>query len=248
MPNFNFNCNCDDGAQVATLKNIRDRVMIRLGYAAQVDNPPPGMEVLLNSFIQGAQETIHSKYPGRRLSRLFSWLMTAGERYYGIADNDQQDPYNSFPCTKLLDPQHIEWVGFYDLNNTWTPLVHGIRPELYTRANITPGWPAFYEVRQCIEVFPAPQAAYTLVVKGSFGLLPFAEDTDVCTVDSEIIFNLALSDAKAHYRQPDADRYAARAAAMLGDQVAGDHQTARYIPGQRSEIPEPPPIFLPLVP
>lgn len=248
MPNFNFNCNCDDGAQTATLKNVRDKVMIRLGYAAQVDNPPPGMEVLLNSFVQSAQETIYRKYPGKRTSRFFSWLMTAGERYYGIADNEQQDPYSSFPCTKVMNPNQVEWAGFYDLNNTWTPLVQGIRPELYTRANVTPGWPHFYEIRQCIEVFPAPQAAYTLVIKANFGLLPFTVDGDFCTVDSEIIFNLALADAKAHYGQPDADRYASRAAAMLGDQVAGDHQTARYVPGQVASIPQAPPVFTPLLP
>ena len=246
MADLNLNCNCDDGAQTATLEDIRNRVLIRLGYAAQVANPPPGMVVLLNSFIQGAQETVYRKYPGKRTVRFFSWLMTIGERFYGIADNDQTGGGAAFPCDKIMSPGDIEWVGFYDLNNAWFPLTNGIPPEFYTSASAANGWPAFYEIRQCIEIFPAPQAAYTLVIKGSFGLLPFADDADFCTVDSEIIFNLALADAKAHYGQPDADRYAARAAAMLGDEVAGDHQTARYVPGQVPNTPAAPPLYVPV--
>lgn len=244
MPNYN--CNCGDSAYTDTLSGLRRRVLIRLGFAAQLDNPPPGMVVLINDFLQTAQKQAYLRYPELGTERLFSWTMTPGERYYGIRENDEQTPYQSDSCTKVLEPKKISWVGFRDNNNTWVPLREGINPVRYT-SDINTGWPDSYEIRQCIEVFPAPQQNYTLWVKGHFGLLPFAEDTDVTTIDPELVYLLALAMAKAHYQQSDAQTIFTQATNYMGQLTAGQHGLKRYVPGTVEIPPEAPPVFLPLV-
>lgn len=238
MPNYN--CECDDGFYNAeTLAELRQSVMVRLGYAAQVNNPPPGMAALINSFLQRGQAFLYRRYRALQTERFFRWTMTPGERFYGLRDNIDS-------CDKKLDSYKITWVGVEDLNGVWMPLHKGIPPEFYT-ADIFQGIPSHYEIRQCIEVFPAPSAEYTLRIKGHFGLGRFTEDTDPATIDSELLFLWALANAKNHYGQPDAGDVAAQSQTYLRELIAASHQTARYVPGT-IEVPAlPQPVFLPLV-
>lgn len=235
MPSFN--CSCDEGFyNHDTLGELRYDLLVRLGYAAQAANPPPGMATLLDNFLQRAQKFLYRRYRALQTERFYEWPMTVDERFYGIRDNADA-------CTRKLDPQRITWVGVEDLNGTWMELHRGIPPEAYTSVTFT-GIPARYEVRQCIEVFPAPREAYTLRVKGHFGLEPFTLDTDHCTVDSELLFMWALANAKNHYGQPDAADIASQAQTYLRDLVAEGHGTARYIPGARASAPAAQPVFL----
>lgn len=235
-----INCDCSASPQTETLLDLRKRMMIRLGFAAQVDNPPPGMASLLDDFLRAAQRQMYNKYESLRTERFFRWTMVPGERFYGIASDDV------LACSgKTLEPKKITWVGYYDLNETWRPLTEGINPLRYTSLANNTGFPDSYEVRQCIEIFPAPQAAYTLVVKGRFGLLPFTDDAHVTTIDDELVFLLALANAKAHYQQADAGNYFSQATSYLGDLNSGNHGTARYVPGPKVAPSEAQPIFLP---
>jgi hypothetical protein len=147
---------------------------------------------------------------------------------------------------QILDPHKITWVGIEDLNGVVYPLVAEIPPEAYTRGDTSTGWPTHYEIRNCIEVFPAPQEAYLLHVKGRYDVLPFEADTDKPSVDDEVVFLLALAAAKRHYGQGDANDYYQQAMTHIQSLVAGAHQTRRYIPGKRPEVSMQPPRFLPL--
>jgi hypothetical protein len=237
MPNFN--CECDEGFyNNETLGELRIDLLVRLGYAAQAANPPPGMVPLLDSFLSRAQKFLYKRYRALHTQRFYRWEMTPGERFYGIRDNIDD-------CPKKLDPGRITWVGVEDLNGTWYELTRGIMPRFYTSVAFE-GMPSHFEVRQCIEVFPAPQEAYTLRVKGHFGLQRFTEDADYCTIDSELLFMWALANAKNHYGQPDADDVAAQAQTYLKELVAETHGTNRYIPGTVRLSPQTPPLFLDL--
>lgn len=236
-----FNCDCESVSPYDTLLNMRNRMMIRLGYPNQINNPPPGMASLLNEFLQDAQRIIYKQVQraSKRTERFFRWTMVPGQRYYGLTDNDNC-------CGAVLDSDKITWVGFEDLNEAWYRLDEGIPPEYYTRASINFGWPTRFEIRSCIEIFPAPQAAYTLWVKGDFGLAPLAADSDRATIDDEAVFLLALGNAKTHYGQKDAQSVMAQAGNYMKGIVAGAHGTRRYIPRSRAENPWTPPRFLPL--
>jgi hypothetical protein len=203
--------------------------MIRLGYAAQVSNYPPGMSALLSDFLQSAQVILYAQNPALHTERFFTWTLTAGTRYYDIAVNDEQTSGANF-CTKVLsDYKPPTWVGFQDDNDAWIQMSEGIAPERYTQT--TQGRPDSYEIRQGIEIFPAPDSStYKLRIKGNFGLLAFTDDADTTTLDAELVFTLALGNAKAHYGQRDAQSVLAQVTSYLKAINAGAHGTARYIP------------------
>lgn len=223
-----FNCECDDTTGFSTLQELRERMMVRLGFAAQVANPPPGMEALLNDFLQSAQRFLYQKYPGVR-QRIFTWTMLPYVRYYDLDDNDES-------CTKKLNALKRSWVGIEDTNGTWYELADGIPPEFYTSVQ-NPGLPTRYEIRQCIEVFPAPDVSYRLRIKGHFELQSFSSNTDATTIDSELVFLWALANAKAHYNKPDAGEIASQAREYLGTLVGDSHGTNRYVPRTRPRAP-----------
>ena len=216
-----FNCECDDATGYRTLKELRDDLMRRLGYGAQVNAPPPGMTELLNSFLIEAQTLLYRRFKALRTERFFTWPLVAGVRLYDL-------PANAETCTKRLDALKLAWVGI-ERNDIWTQLVESIPPELYTQAPTA--LPQRYEIRQCIELWPTPsESVGKLVIKGHFGIEAFAVDTDRTTIDDTLVFQLALANAKAHYRQPDANQYIAQAEVLLMNLVAGTHGTARYVP------------------
>jgi len=93
------------------------------------------------------------------------------------------------------------------------------------------GWPQRYEMRRCIELFPAPDhRGVFLRIKGKFDLNRFTEDNDKTTIDADLVFLLALANAKAHFNQPDAQKYDQLAQSRIGDIIAGSHHTNRYVP------------------
>lgn len=232
-----YNCACDDENPSRTLGELRRELADRLGFAA-MPVLLPGTDALLNSFLQGAQRSLYRMYPVLRTKRYYTWELQQGVRFYDLAENADE-------CTKKLDPRMIEWVGVSELDDWWRPLIHGIPPEVYTWQGVE-AWPQRYEIRQCIEVWPAPSTNdYRLRIKGDFGLEPFDEDTDVCTIDDEAVFLFALARAKAHYGQPDAANYQTDAMNYIRNLTAGAHQTARYIPGEEIAPSPAPPVWIP---
>jgi hypothetical protein len=67
-----------------TLYQLRRRLIRKLGYSAQIDNPPPGMEDLLNLFLQDANEQLWHRYEMLRQKRWWSISITQGNRHYDI--------------------------------------------------------------------------------------------------------------------------------------------------------------------
>lgn len=234
-----FNCDCEVVSSYATLAELRVRMAIQCGYAAQAANLPPGQVTEFNEYLFSSQRQLYYKFRAQRTERFFSWTMTPGLRYYGLDAAEGA-------CTLQLDPLGITWVGFEDLNLAWYRLIEGIDPVYYTRANINFGWPTRYEIRSCIEIFPAPQAAYTLWIKGDIGLAPFASDSDRTTFDDEAVLLYATANWKSAKGKQDAERAMNQATARLNDLTARKHGTARYVPSTYVQNPATPPRFLPL--
>lgn len=88
----NYNCNCDDAYPTETLAVMREYMMIRLGFAAQLAFTPPGMTLLLNSFLDEAQHLLYRRYKVLRLSRWFTWALQPGVRFYDFAANADAQP------------------------------------------------------------------------------------------------------------------------------------------------------------
>jgi hypothetical protein len=192
---------------------------------------PPNATALLTEFLQDAQRQVIRRYPAVRMDRWFSWSLTEGERFYDLPDNDEQtaDP----ACTKTLDSLAIKEV-LVARGNTRIPLRKGIPSTAlgYT----TTGYPSHYDIKQCIEVWPAPSATEgTLLIRAGFNATAFAADGDTPSVDDELVLLLALANAKAHYKQPDAGNIAGEFEVHLMGVVAGSHGADRYVPGNNRD-------------
>ncbi len=233
MSQADYNCDCVDITSNQTLGQLRRRILVRGGYAAMADNPPPGMTELINDILQTEQETLYSKNPSLRTERLFRWTMTPGISYYGLRQNDTETDFTDVSCTRHLNDQsfNVRWVGLQDLNNMWMPMACGINPTLYTTAQ-QEGLPQLYEIRSCIEVFPVPNAAYKLWIKGQMGLEPFSGDTDQTTINSQLVFLSSLAKFLNDRDKKAAAAYKTQADNFLSDLVAGNHLTRRYVPGK----------------
>ena len=226
----------------ATLATLRVRVLRRLGFGAQTANPPPGMADLIDEFLSSAQVQLALRFPDLVTERYFTWTMTPGERFYTTSADDEGVTSPDF----ILDPLKLSWVGVEDLNGAFFRVTEGIDPLLYTTETTNSRLPYRYEIRQSLEVFPAPDAAYKLHVKGRTKNFAFASDSDIVTIDDELIFLLALANAKAHYQHPDAQVYFSQVTSHLGTLNAGTFGTARFVPGTFVPPPLAQPVLLPL--
>lgn len=215
-----------NGYPAATLAQLRQRILIRLGFSNQAANPPPGMAALVNDFLTSAQTYLYRRYMALHTKRFFRWKVNPGQRFYSLLDNDENVLSNFH-----MDPiKRIEWAGIQDSRNVWYPLIEGIPPQLYTML-AKPWRPARYAIRGAIELYPMPDQTYWLWMRAHFGLLSFVNDTDQTTLDSELVFLHALANAKSHYGQPDANNIEAQANAYRQELIAGTHATAHYLPG-----------------
>lgn len=224
------------GAYIATLATLRTRVLIRLGFGAQTANPPPGMTALINDFLISAQRQVAIRHPTLVTERFYSYTCVAGTRFYTLATDDA-------PTTPAINPLRIKGVWIEDTNGTFTPLTQGIDPQKYTM-EATLGKPSHYAVRQALELMPSPDAAYIVHILADMSNKVFASDNDVCSVDDELIFLLALANAKAHYGQGDASAYFTQATSHLGQLTAGAHLSARFVPGPQGPAAPPKPVLV----
>lgn len=203
-------------------KEIADR-----GVADRSSRFPPGAAQAILQHLKSAHALIYRRYDALRTERYFSWALVAGTALYDFPDNDEA-------CTKKLDPYKVRWVGIQDDQGGWRPLVQGI-PDVAHGRDVS-GPPTHFAFRQCIEVWPPPSDNLgTLVIRGHWGPETFAGTNDKPSVDDELVYLLALANAKAQYKQPDAQIYVAQFEIHLQKLVAGTHGTRRYVPGAYAE-------------
>jgi len=118
-----------------------------------------------------------------------------------------------------------QWVND---GSTWNKMIEGIDPLQFNTTGQQ--FPQYYEWSDHLEIWPEPDKAYTIFVKGHFGLLPFEADTDVTTIDHQLVFLHAIANAKSHYGQKDAATYYRQLEVMLNKLVGKEHGNKRYIP------------------
>jgi hypothetical protein len=201
--------------------------MKRLGFAALAAVPPVGMAELLNSFLDTAHRALFLRPAVPRQKRIFTWTITAGQKFYGLKTNEE----GGTGANKPMDWRKVEWVGIEDENGNWRALHAGIRPEMYSTDQT--GTPTHYDIRQSIEVWPVPEVTgqFLRVLSGA-ELSAFTADSDTPSVNDEILFLMALYLGKRHYNQPDANDQLQIMEAMIRGEIAGTHLTKRYVHGQ----------------
>ena len=189
---------------------------------------PIGLQAAVGQHLKSAHALIYRRYDALRTERFFSWPLTAGVALYDFPDNAEV-------CTKELDPYKIKSVHVADVDGGRRKLTQGIPDRAFGYE--TSGIPTHFEIRSCIHVWPAPEATEGhLVIRGHFGPEAFAADADQPGVNDELVYLLALANAKAQYQQQDANLYMAQFESHLGKLVAGSHGTRRYVPGGHRDV------------
>jgi hypothetical protein len=135
---------------------------------------------------------------------------------------------------EALDVREITYAGLLD-GTVFNTMTAGIDPLLF---NIDGQQrPTHYEIREYIEVFPEPDQAYTLYLKGPTALKPFTADRHITSTDPHPVFLQALAQSKAHYGQNDASIYFQQLENLLGKLNSASFGDKRFIPNPTMHPP-----------
>lgn len=213
-----------------TRLEMREDLLDRLNFGSHVTSDVATVR-LANSFLRNAQEQLYWQYDFSDLLMRYTVPLTAGVAEYAwpTVEDNPADPLNPNP----LEPRRIISAAIKQQFLWNQPLREGIVPSMYTMIN--QGIPTHYARRAKVELWPVPSGSLDLKIEGYCKLRPFNDDTSKTTIDEELVFMLALANAKAHYRQPDAENYAREMNSMLGRLKGADHGGRRYIPGQNDD-------------
>lgn len=179
-----------------TLGELRSELARRLGFGAQGS---AGINSgLLDSFLQGAQAQVYAQFDWRHLITNDEITTGVGQTLYDWADD--------------CDPTRVRDVAVLDA--VWMPMREGISFAMRSTAD-SRSIPARYERFAQMEVWPEPDAVYTIRRYYVARCGRFTQDNDRASLDDNLIFLHALTNAKLHYRQQDGQVYANQLNAMM---------------------------------
>lgn len=181
-----------------TLGDIRADIQTALGFGmagqAGIVNSS-----LIDSKIRSAQEQLYSQFDFVELKEVYERTTGENQSLYDYPPNCNVERINGI---------WVVWSGQY------IQLKEGIDPKMrtYASGNV----PARFERRAQIELWPVPNTnEYKLRFEYIRTLDPLTADGHRTTIPSELVYLHALSNCKAHYRQPDAQTYATQLDALL---------------------------------
>lgn len=182
-----------------TLGTLRSRLRTRLGFSAAGAAAGVNQE-LLNDFLRDGQVTLYWASDWARLRKYDTVTLGVGQYLIDY-------PVNA-------NPERIKAISVLRTNVWSPPLRKGIDPEMYTNQDVRDA-PHRWEPYEQIELFPKADQIYSVRIFYVKNLGRFTQDNDLATVDSDLIFKLAIARAKAHYRHPDAQAYVDEANNLL---------------------------------
>lgn len=174
-----------------TLGELRAILSARLGMGGMGASGGAN-QTLFDSFLSNAQVQLFWAQDWRRLT----WYE---DKTTGVAQNQYDYPAACERDQRIL---RIET----NISGQFVEIHEGITTDMWSTMD-TQGNPQRYERLAQILVYPKADTAYTLRVWYIKDLLPFSQNEHVATLDDEMILLHAVTNAKAHYRQPDSKLY-----------------------------------------
>ena len=205
------------------LGSLRKELKDRLGFGA-IGASAGANNALIDSFLRTAQELLYWEYTPRSTIQTDSTVISQdGQNSYTWPDNVNIDKIIMI----VVEDTSISAPNRY-------PLQEGIEwaEDDY---NTPKDKPRRYEVRAELEVWPKPESAnYTFHIEYVKRLANFTLDADFVTLDADLVLLLALSNAKAHYRHPDAGTYISQVTRLLGKLKGAERGKKRFVRGSRN--------------
>lgn len=210
-----------------TLGELRAELITRLGFGAQ-GSAAGAIIGIADSFIQNAQSDIYEEYDLKELIKAYDYTTGVGQTLYDFRN----------------DMNHLRIRSVQvQYNDFWIPLEEGI--EYYHDTNVDRQfYPRRYDIRSQLEIWPEPDAAYTLRVEYIQNLEQFTMDNNRATIDDRLIFNRALWNAKDHYGQEDAKNYLDAYNKRLSRLKYHNHTNKRYVVGKKPAEALPKPVVI----
>lgn len=179
-----------------TLGELRHELSTRLGFGAMGS---AGINAgILDSFLRNAQEQLFAQLDWRNLIRHDEKQTGVGQAFYDWAAD--------------CNPGRLRDIAIND-GTRWVPMVEGI--DWAMRSDSNQGVPIRFERGTQMEVWPAPDAIYTIRRYYTANPARFTQDNDRASLDDDLILLHALVNAKLHYKQADGQTYANQLQAML---------------------------------
>ena len=187
-----------------TLGAMRAELLARLGMGAQGASGGANL-TLIDSFLRNGQAQLYELADWRHLTEYLDKTTGIGQSLYDY-------PPNAARNQRILRLERL-------VSGEYVQLREGISTAMWSTI-ATRGAPARYERYAQINVYPQADQAYTLRIWYVRDLGRFTQDNDPATLDDEMVFLHAIANAKAHYRQPDAQTYQSQLNTLLG-QIRG---------------------------
>ena len=190
-----------------TLGEIRAILQARLGMGAM--GTSGANQALLNSFITNGQAQLYWAQDWRHLTDYDDKSLGVGQN---LIDYPTAGVMTSRGCSRDKRVLRLEYPD--SGSGQYLKLREGITTDMWSTMD-TQSWPSRFERFAQILISPKANAVYTVRVWFVSDLGAFSADGDRATLDDEMVLLHALTNAKAHYRQPDAPTYQGQLDALL---------------------------------
>jgi hypothetical protein len=200
-----------------TLGELMTELRARLGFVTQ-GSASKGNEQKFKSFLQEAHDYVYAQLEPPTRRRRATLALVPGESLYDW-HNDTAD--------EDIDPGSVLTLWLEHADGGTQQLVQGIGER--DREYVGRSWPARYDTLDGqLELSPAPDAAYSLVIEYIAGKPRFEQPADRPGVPDRLVFLYALATAKADYRMPDASASATAFQTMLDKEKMSQREGRRY--------------------
>lgn len=208
-----------------TLGQLRRDLRARLGFAVQGPAAENNRDVL-NNILQEAHEYIAEEVDAAVMRKKCTIRMQAGSYLYDW-HNDAED--------ENIDPSRVLSVWVVVGETCRDPMSQGISERQREQSDLR-DYPTRYDtLNGQMEVWPIPGGPYDVIIEYTAPLPRFEQDQDRPGVPSRLLFQYALSVAKAHYRHPDAQVAGQTFNRMLARYKSGQHENRRYVVGSEAD-------------
>lgn len=182
-----------------TLGELRAELLSRLGMGGMGASGGAN-QTIMDSFLRDAQKQLYWMQDWRHLTWYFDKTLGVSQNLIDYPDECEDD--------RRVLRLEVPYSGEY------RKLIEGIETGDWSTMD-TEATPAKYERFAQLLIYPKADQIYTVRVWYVKDLHPFTQDNHPATLDDGMVFLFALANAKAHYRQPDAQTYQAQLNSLL---------------------------------
>ncbi len=182
-----------------TLGELESELLARLGMGAQGANG--AAQTLLRSFLRNGQSQLY-------WAQEWKHLIGYADKPLGVSQNQIDYPTACERDRRIL---RVET----EYNGQWRVIPEGIRTEDWSTMS-TQSYPVRCERYAQLLLYPMADQIYTIRFWYVADLGAFTQAGEAASLDDEMILLHALTNAKAHYRHPDATLYQGQLATLMG--------------------------------